>query len=172
MQNTVKKLLPFVLPIIALVLVVMVVARWYSDRTEESMNIPELTEGLEIENLSETELTALENMRRGVGNFQTVAMTGVHTGEIRYEVQGDSVVVSVIANLPEGTLGQRYVLWSRDAENNFVQISELQFLKGGFSAGLVVSIDRLPLTFIVSEDGLNAIAPENELLIGTIESQD
>lgn len=166
MPNGLKKLLPFILPIIALILVIVVVSRWYNNRTEEEIALPDYSEGLEIENLSQSELEALDNMRLGVGNYEKITMTGEHSGEIRYEISDDKVYLTVTVALPE--TNNVYQLWLLDNTGAYSKSNVLTYGKGGFYTALAISVSKLPITLVVSEDVLTASLPENEVLRGTI----
>ncbi len=140
-----KKLLPFVLPTAALLFVIFLGFRWYKQRTQERLNVPEVSAGTEIEELSATELAALEKMSQGLGDFKVVKMTGKGLGEIRYEIKDSKVFLSVNANL-ETEAGQVYKLWFKENQaNDFTASKVLVEKKGGLLATTVVSIDKLPI---------------------------
>jgi hypothetical protein len=165
MQSNLKKLLPFVLPLIALILIIIIVSRWYRGQTNNSIATPEYTEGLEIENLSQSELEALENIKQGLGDYQKVDFTGVYTGEVRYEVKEDRLFLSITANLPETAAA--YTLWLTSGATT-TRSNDLTLSKTGYHTALVTTIDKLPLTLIISEDTANAATPSKELLRATV----
>lgn len=141
-----KKFLPFVLPIAALLLVIFFVYRWYQQRTETNMPTPEVTAGAEIEELSVSELESLERMSRGVGNYQTAKLSGdEYEAEARYEKKDDKVYVTVTANVPEIVAG-KYELWLKSGvATEFSKSKDLDLGKAGYWAAVVISEDNLPL---------------------------
>ena len=140
-----KKFLLIALPILAVIIVAVFGYNWYKQRTAERLSVPEVTAGTEIEELSTSELAALENLRRGVGDYQSVKMTGSGVGEVRYEIKDGKVLFSVNANLPTDQ-EQIYHLWLKEAQaTDFVQSKILEDTKGGLIASSAVAIDKLPI---------------------------
>ncbi|MDO5561383.1 MAG: hypothetical protein Q4G02_01245 [bacterium] len=141
-----KKFLPFILPALAVILVVVFAYRFYQQRTAERLPTPEVTAGAEIEELSVAELEALEKMGRGVGNYETAKMTGDQgNGEIRFEKKNDKVYFTVTANLPESK--EDYKLWLKQADaEKFVASKALTLGKAGLIAATAADANTLPLT--------------------------
>ena len=141
-----KKYLPFILPLAALFLVGFFGLRWYRQRTQEQLTVPDVTAGTEIENLSNSEQNTLNDLQNGTGNYKTVNMEGDNgTGEIRYEIKDGKALFSISANLPTGE-GQIYYLYIKEnGANDFVQSQVLQLTKGGLITSSAVTIDKLPI---------------------------
>lgn len=144
-----KKFLPFALPVLAVILVVVFAYRFYQQRTAERLPVPEVTAGAEIEELSVAELEALEKMGRGVGNYETAKMTGDQGGgEVRFEKKDDKVYFTVTANLPETE--EDYKLWLKQAgSEEFVASKVLNLGKAGLIVATAVDADALPLALEV-----------------------
>ncbi len=147
-----KKLLPFILPAIALFAVVFFANRWYKDRTEEKMTVPEVTAGTEIEELSTAELEALEKLKQGEGNYKKLELESDHgLGEIRYEIKDDKVLLSINANLPTDNQ-QVYQLYLKDKQNpDYVFVKNFQWHKGGIMVSTAVNKANLPILIQVRE---------------------
>lgn len=140
-----KKFLPFILPMAAVVLVVIFAYRFYRERTAERLPTPAVTAGAEIEELSVAELAALEKMGQGVGDYQTVALTGDQgVGEIRFEKKDNKVYFTVTVNLPESEID--YQLWLKPNQSaDFVLSKVFTANKAGLIAATAVDDDALPL---------------------------
>jgi isocitrate dehydrogenase len=166
-----KKFLPFVFPLAATIIVLLLAFRWYSARTQRETTTP-MAEGVQIENLSESEL---KNVLRGVGDVKTVNMTSETeevAGSIRYEIVDGKVRLSVTANLPELTEGQ-YQVWFKEANKEKAQPAfVLEDGKAGFIGSAAIDQDSLPLEIIVSKE----LRPDNEieqvLLRGTVAQEE
>ncbi len=141
-----KKVLPFVLPIAAVLLVVFFASSWYKRRTAEKLATPEITAGAEIEELSVAELASLEKMSRGIGNYQTIKLKGDDLqGDLRYEKKDGKIFLTVTANLPESTADQ-YALWlKKNEETEFNHIKDFTLGKSGFWAATALNDESLPL---------------------------
>lgn len=162
-----KKFLPFVFPMAATVIVLLLAFRWYSARTQREAATP-MAEGVKIENLSESEL---KNVLSGVGDVKTVNMTSEAAeavGNIRYETVDGKVRLSVTANLPELKEGQ-YQVWFKEANKEKAQPAfVLEPGKAGLIGSAAVSQDSLPLEVIVSKELLSDSEMEQVVLKGTI----
>ncbi len=145
-----KKYLPFVLPAFAVILVLFFAIRWYQEKTAASLPTPEVSAGAEIEELSANELASLEKMSQGLGNYQTVALSGATgQGEVRFEKKDGKVYFTATVNLPELT-NDNYRLWLKTAQSQiFVASKAFSFNKAGFVAATVVGADKLPLNLEV-----------------------
>ncbi len=106
-----NKLTPYIFPALVVVIVVFLITRWYDRRGE----ISDYGEGIEIENLSEEELSEALS---GVGDYTTVPLEEVTpnvtetkdkvtqkpspvqplNGVLRYEIEDSKVKLSVIAS--------------------------------------------------------------------------
>jgi len=118
-----------------------------------------MTEGVQIENLSESEL---KNVLRGVGDVKSVTMTSEAaeaTGNIRYEVVDGKVRLSVTANLPDLQAGQ-YQVWFKEANKEKPQpVFVLVAGKAGLIGSAAIAEDSLPLEVMVSQE----LKPDGEM---------
>ncbi|MBQ6154407.1 hypothetical protein IJJ27_04125 [bacterium] len=144
-----KKYMPIILPILALALVAYFGIRWYRSRTTTEIETPEVTTSTTINSPTGNDQTLLENLQRGLGNFQTVNLdtdSDNAMGEIRYQTTDGRAVFSVNANLPTD-IGEVYHLWVKSGDSNeFTDLGKLEDSKGGLLAGGSVDISKLPVT--------------------------
>lgn len=167
-----RKVLPFIFPLIALVIVAFLAYRWYSLNTA---NRPEdgIGEGVTIEDLSTAEQ---DRIIRGTGDFQRVELESeteeVETrGEIRYEILEDRVTFSVVSDLPPVENGW-YTAWLRTPGTEQVRKAfDLVPGKGGFVGSAAVSADALPLEVVVSREQTNDETLEVVVLTGTLNQE-
>jgi hypothetical protein len=147
-----KKFFPFILPALVVIAIIYLGYQFYQKRTEERLTVPEVTAGTEIENLSASELALLENIQKGLGDYETIKMTGTGIGEIRYEIRDGKVLFSVNANLPTGA-GEIYTLYIKEASApDFTTSKTLEEGKGGLFASAAVTIDKLPITIEIRQE--------------------
>lgn len=154
-----KKYLPYVFPVIAILIVVFLLFRWYRMNDQRDGEISQFGEGVEIENLSDSEA---QEVLSGVGDYTTVEMDSTNDeamGSIRYELDEDKVRFSVMATLPEPEAGQ-YQVWLREVDGDAVRKAfVLDMSKGGYMGSAGVSADVLPFEVVVSKE----LNPDNEL---------
>ena len=172
-----KKFVPFILPILAVIVVGLLCWRWFSTN-KKITETPELPTKIEIENLSEDEKSRLNDLVRGIGDYKTVNMATVADlggepikGQIRYEDQGERIYASVIASLPTPAERTFYQVWLKPAGVTDWQKSEiLSLTKGGFNASFVIELAKLPLEVRVTLEGVGTTTGEESavLLTGTI----
>jgi len=191
-----KRYLPYVFPAAALLVVVFLTYRWYSQNTAGIGQISEFAEGVEIEELSEQEQT---NVSRGVGDIQTVQLQPVTqqeededaddsdteeelsevdeiaataTGQVRYEIVDGRVRFSVMATLPEQDLGY-YQVWLKAVDSDAIRKAFLlELSKSGFMGSAAISADTLPFEVVVSYEMGEAAKPSNTLLTGVIQANE
>lgn len=166
-----KKYLPFILPVIALLVVGFLAFRWFSSRTtpEPVKPSPQLGEGVKIDNLSQDEFKKLSLKN---ANTKTVKMvgTGEVAGEIRYEKQSDQVLITVEANLPELKAGEAYQVWLQPAGGGEKRKAfTLTAQKGGFMGNASISASALPFEVVVTKETRSDNTPELEVLTGKVE---
>ena len=170
-----KRLTPYIFPLIVLAIVFFLVYRWYSLRSERNADNSDYGEGIEIENLSDTEA---DSVLRGVGDFETAPLekseetssevTGV--GSIRYEIKDGKVRFSVVADLPEPE--EPYHVWIRTADgDNLTNAFDLELGKGGYMGTASVNEDLLPLEVIVSQSGNKSEVLDSVILKGVVEKK-
>jgi hypothetical protein len=166
-----KKVLPFIFPLIALIIVGFLAYRWYSLNTANRPGANgEIGEGVQIEDLSTAEQ---EQIIRGTGDFQRVELQGEAEtrGEIRYEVENNRVRFSVVADLPPAQ-GGVYTAWLRTPGSEQTRKAFLlEASKGGFVGSAAVSADVLPLEVIVSREQNDDDTLETVVLRGTVNQE-
>ncbi len=160
-----KKYLPFILPALAVAIVVFFAVRWYQQKTAASLPAPEISAGAEIEELSVAELESLEKMSRGVGNYESLDLSVTDNqsqaqGEVRFEKKENKVYFTISANLPDIKTGYRLWLKPNDSPE-FYSSKVLTYGKGGWIVVTAVSQDKLPLSLEV-RDG-NSVVLRGEL---------
>jgi len=162
-----KKALPFVFPVAALFLVAFLAFRWYGQRTEQTGEISEFGEGIEIEELSSSEL---DSVIKGVGDFKTVELEGGEDGlgGVRYEIANDRVTFSVSASLPELEEGV-YQVWLKAIDSEATRKAfNLEYAKGGFMGSAAISDETLPFEVLVSREKSDDDSLEEVVLRGVI----
>lgn len=167
-----KKFLPFLFPLIALIIVGVLIFRWYNSQTANKQGkIPDFAAGTQIEQLSSTDSTRL---KKGAKDLATVDMKGGQDmmGEIRYEVKDGKVLFSVIANLPPAENAQ-YQVWLQEVNGEakkkaFVLAAD----KGGYIGSGSISADTLPFEVVVSlEKNKDDDQMETVVLRGVIQKE-
>lgn len=162
-----KKFYPYILPTIALVIVVLLAFRWYNLRTQRDGEITPFGEGVEIENLSEVEA---DRVLRGVGDFETAPLTGSEEaqGQVRYEVKDDKVNFSVTADLPQPESGH-YQVWLQDAEETSrSKAFVLEMGKGGYMGSAAIDASKRPFDVVVSLEKTDDSNIEEVILKGSV----
>lgn len=165
-----KKVLPFVFPVAALLLVAFLAFRWYGQRTDRTGEISQFGEGVEIEELSSSEL---DSVIKGVGDYKTVELEGGDDvlGGIRYEIADGKVTFSVSASLPELEEGV-YQVWLKATDSEATRKAfKLEYAKGGFMGSAAISAETLPFEVLVSREMSEDDIIEDIVLRGVI-SQD
>jgi hypothetical protein len=165
-----KKVLPFVFPVAALLIVLFLAYRWYGQRTERSGNLGPAGEGVEIEELSDAER---DQIMRGAGDYETVNLsTGegqTANGKVRYEVKNDKVNFSINADLEDLEMGTYQVWLKKPDSEEMSKAFVLEVGKGGYMGTGSVSVEELPLEVVVTRELNNDNTPEDVVLRGTIE---
>lgn len=162
-----KKLLPFVFPVAALLLVAFLAFRWYGQRTKPTGEITPFGEGVEIEDLSTAEQ---DKVMKGVGDYKTVTLTGSGEamGTVRYEVADGKVRFSVSADLPEITAG-KYQVWLKATDSEAIRKAfVLEDSKSGFMGSAAISDETLPFEVLVTRELSDDNTPEDVVLRGVV----
>lgn len=171
-----KRFTPYIFPLIVLAIVFFLVYRWYSMRSERTAETGQYGEGIEIENLSDTEV---DSVLRGAGDFETAPMEKTESstsevtgaGAIRYEVKDGKVRFSVSADLPEPE--KPYNVWIRTVDgDNLTNAFSLELGKGGYMGTAAVNEDQLPLEVIVSQADNKSEVLETIILRGVVEKKE
>lgn len=168
-----KKYLPFVFPVVAFLIVLFLASRWYGMRNQiETGQMSPFAEGVEIENLSQNELT---EVLRGVGDYKTVDMMSSDDesmGAIRYEIVDDKVKLSVMAGLPV-LENETYQVWLREVEGQAIRKAFLlDFSKGGHWGSAAISTEALPFEVVVSRETQPADDQLETVLLQGVVSQE
>lgn len=167
-----KKFSPYIFPALVVLLVVFLITRWYDRRG----TISDYGEGIQIENLSEEELT---DALTGVGDYTTLplektatdtaSLTGSDTGLLRYEIEMDKVKLSVI--LAEYNLDNSYYVWLLpDGADKPQQAFVLTEGKGGLIGSGAFSVDQLPVEVLITKGSGLGVDQTNVVLKGKIEA--
>ncbi|MBD3279402.1 MAG: hypothetical protein GF390_01680 [Candidatus Pacebacteria bacterium] len=154
-----KKFYPFIFPSIALLIVLFLAWRWYNLRTQRDSEISRLGEGVEIENLTETEL---DRVMKGAGDFKSVDLTAqeaTNAGFVRYELKDGKVTFSVTADLPILETGVYQVWVKAAAQQQPSKAFVLEYGKGGYVGSASVDASNLPLEITVSKE----LRPDNTI---------
>lgn len=164
-----KKVLPFIFPVAALLIVLFLAYRWYGQRTERAGEVGPFGEGVEIEELTENER---EQIMRGTGDYTTVNLTAGEdqevNGKIRYEVVAEKVTFSVNADLPALEMGT-YQVWLKDEDSAEMQKAfVLTEGKGGYSGTAAVSAELLPFEVVVTRELNDDNTPEQVIMRGMV----
>lgn len=165
-----KKVLPFVFPVAALLIVLFLAYRWYGQRVERGGDVGPGGEGVEIEELSDTER---EDILRGAGDYETVNLTAgegqTGAGKVRYDVNDNRVTFSVNADLEELKDGF-YQVWVKSPDSDEMSKAfVLELGKGGYMGTGAISADQLPLEVVVTLEFIDDNTPEEVVLRATIE---
>lgn len=164
-----KRFLPFIFPLVAVLVIVFLVFRWYRLNTQTPGEISEFGEGVEIENLSQNET---REALAGVGDYQTVDMEATNPedmGQVRYEIKDGKVRFSVMANLPQVETAT-YQVWLREPGSSVSrQAFELVEGKGGYLGSAAISAQVLPFEVVVSRETRPDDQIESILLKGLVQ---
>lgn len=164
-----KKFLPFLFPLIALVIVFVLVFRWYNSQTANKQGkIPDFAAGTTVEPLTPTDTTRL---RKGASDVSTVEMQGSKDviGEIRYEIKNGKVQFTVIANVPPAK-DAHYQVWLQAVNGESKKKAfTLAVDKGGYIGSGSISQDTLPFEVIVSLEKSDDDTMETPVLRGVIQ---
>jgi hypothetical protein len=162
-----KKVLPFIFPLVALIIVVFLAYRWYNlNTTTRNGQINEVGEGVEIQDLSPDEAS---NILRGVGDFKQVELKGADeaVGSVRYEVKDGKVRFSVTADVP-GLNNGRYQVWIKSGDQPAQKAFVLEASKGGYMGSAAVSATTLPFDVIVTRESTDDETMETTVLQGNV----
>jgi hypothetical protein len=175
LEKIMKKFLPFIFPVIAIIIVIFLAFRWYSSRVTDKVTDIFIAddEGVIIENLTQSESDKLRKIASGIGDFKTADLMGESEiqGKVRYEIKDNKAYLSIFANLPiyeEDEIS--YQSWVKSNNQDSWEKAEfLNFTKGGHIANLVVSQNKLPLEIAISKEMVNDNNIEEVLLKGIVE---
>ncbi len=162
-----KKLLPFMFPLIALLIVLFLAYRWYSMNTPENQGkISDFGEGVTIENLTDSPTPII----KGSPDMKSATLSGEGevNGDVRYEVKDGKVRFSVTAELPNPSQGG-YQVWLKKVEGTGSQKAfDLKLSKGGFMGSASFDSALLPVEVSVTKPGQSTSQPGEMVLKGVI----
>ena len=148
MSKKLQSLLPYLFPLIAIVLVVVMFARWYKGKTAEAP-VSLLDSQLEVESLS---AQMQDSIIKGAADYKMLNMIGVDqaVGELRYQIKDDKLSFTVTANLPSSK--EEYAVWLSDMDGTAKKrVFNLKYSKAGYVGSAMVSDDILPIKVLVSK---------------------
>lgn len=163
-----KKFVPFIFPLIALVIVIFLAYRWYSMNTPANKGeISDFGEGVTIENLSEDTQAAII---KGSPDLKTAALSGEGevNGEVRYEIKDGKVRFTVMAELPKSGTGGYQVWLNKVGGSQRQKAFELVPGKGGYIGSAAIDEALLPFEVNVTKPGATSAAPGETVLKGVI----
>ncbi len=152
-MSQLKKLLPFIFPTAAIVLVIILGVRWFRLRQERTGQISEFAEGIEIEDLTDEATQQPLSEAEDLASLELINETddeGV-MGQVRYELDDERIRFSVFANLPE--TDATYQVWLQDLTGESRRPAfVLSRLKGGYIGSAAISAETLPFEVIVTKE--------------------
>lgn len=148
MSKKLQSLLPYLFPLIAIILVVVMFARWYKGKTAEAP-VSLLDSQLEVESLP---AQVQDSIIKGATDYKMLNMIGVDqaVGELRYQIKDDKLSFTVTANLPSSK--EEYAVWLSDMDGTAKKrVFNLKYSKAGYVGSAMVSADILPVKVLVSQ---------------------
>jgi len=145
MSKKLQSLLPYLFPLIAIILVVVMFARWYKGKTAEAP-VSLLDSQLEVESLP---AQMQDSIIKGATDYKMLNMIGVDqaVGELRYQIKDDKLSFTVTANLPSSK--EEYAVWLSDMDGTAKK--RVFNSKAGYVGSAMVSDDILPVKVLVSK---------------------
>lgn len=166
-----KRVLPFIFPVAALLIVAFLAFRWYGQQSQSNGDIAEFGEGVEIEELSEAERS---RVMQGAGDYTSVSLeqpneaTEPAAGQVRYEVSDGKIRFSVFGNLPELASGF-YQVWLKATDSEAIRKAfVLEMAKGGYTGSAAISEETLPFEVLVTREQNDDDTPEEVVLRGVV----
>lgn len=148
MSKKLQSLLPYLFPLIAVILVVVMFARWYKGKTADAP-VSLLDSQLEVESLS---AQMQDSIIKGATDYKMLNMIGVDqaVGELRYQIKDNKLSFTVTANLPSSK--EDYAVWLSDMNGAAKKrVFNLKYSKAGYVGSAMVSDDILPVKVLVSK---------------------
>ncbi len=148
MSKKLQALLPYLFPLIAIIFVVIMFARWYKGKTAEAP-LSLLDSQLKVESLSKD----LQNsIIKGATDYKMLDMQGSEqaVGELRYQIKDGKLSFTVTANLPSSK--EEYAVWLTDLNGEASKrVFNLAFSKAGYVGSAMISADVLPVRVVVTK---------------------
>lgn len=148
MSKKLQNLLPYLFPLIAIILVVVMFARWYKGKTAD-VPVSLLDSQLEVESLP---AQVQDSVIKGATDYKMLNMIGVDqaVGEVRYQIKDDKLSFTVTATLPSSK--EDYAVWLTDINGDAKKrVFNLKYSKAGYVGSAMVSDDILPVKVLVSK---------------------
>ena len=148
MSKKLQNFLPYLFPLIAIILVVVMFARWYKGKTAEAP-VSLLDPQLEVESLP---AQMQDSIIKGATDYQMLNMMGVDqaVGELRYQIKDNKLSFTVTANLPSSK--EDYAVWLADVNGEAKKrVFNLKYSKAGYIGSAMVPADVLPVKVLVSK---------------------
>ncbi len=138
--------MPYLFPLIAVIFVVVMFARWYQSKTADAP-VSLLDPQFQVETLP----SQVENdILKGAVDYQTAEMQGEGkvAGEVRYQIVDDKLSFTVTANLPSSE--EDYVVWLTDGNNEAKKrVFNLIYSKAGYMGSAMVAAEVLPVRVVI-----------------------
>lgn len=148
MSKKLQNLLPYLFPLIAIIFVVIMFARWYKGKTAEAP-LSLLDSQLQVESLP---AQLQDSILKGATDYATLDLKGVEgaMGELRYQIKDDKLNFTLTANLPSSK--EDYAVWLTDLDGEAKKrVFNLVYSKAGFVGSAVLPADVLPVKVVVAK---------------------
>lgn len=174
-----RRIAPFIFPALALLIVAVLLYRWYSLRTAREGRLTpgeSVTQVEELEGLAQATPGAKLSLLPGAPDMQTVDLKPQATssaalanviGVVRYRMEKEEVSLGVFAELPDQKTGV-YQVWLQGA-GQAIKVFALELGKGGYTGSMTIHRGQLPVDVIVSYEQTNDSKIEQIILKGRIE---
>lgn len=190
-----KALIPFILPLVVLIILGVVFWRWVQNNSNE----PAISDSAASVQVMEVDQATTTELARGASDVPTVEMTSPEdapeaadnsSARIRYQIKDNAVSLLVLASLATRvqaarqaaqneatTAGEvqptpsdpKYIVWFKPAgQETLTRAFELEVGKGGFMGTASVSLDALPMTVYITTAETMADVPANTWFEATI----
>jgi hypothetical protein len=164
-----KKFLPFVFPVAALLIVIWLAFSWWKGQTpDKTGDIAGFGEGMQIEDLTDAER---KDVMKGSGDYKSVKLEGAAEamGQVRYEIADGKIKFSVSANLPELTSGF-YQVWLKAVDSGALRKAfKLEDSKGGYMNSAAITQEALPFDVVVTKELVDDETQETVVLQGRVQ---
>jgi len=183
-----KKILPFIFPSVALLIVLFLLFRWYVMNTQRRGQINSNDLKTQVEELLPGSTfstptpgasgSTRPSFKPAAPDLKTVTLEPIASssavvespqGSVRYSIQGQQLNFSVFADLPTLTTGQ-YQVWVQPSnEAQPAKAFVLSTEKGGYTGSSSLSVTQLPAEVIVSYEHTNTGKVGQTILKGQLE---
>jgi hypothetical protein len=164
-----KKLVPFVFPLIAILIVIVAAVRWYSDHSAQSGKISDTAATTQVEPNGATGSGNLSHAT-SAKDAHTVFLSGQAPaqGEVRSEIKNGTVWYTITADLPKQKT-EKYLVWMVTSTSAVPKkVFLLEQNKGGFIGSGSVSTSLLPITFEITLEKNQPNISSNIILSGIL----